>query len=104
MRSEGAFVPSLWHYEIRNVLLVAERRGRIPEGGAGEGLNTLRNTSIETDSEADLDVAMELARGHRLSYYDALYLELSRRRSLPLATRDTVLARAVLAEGLEVVA
>jgi len=103
LRSDGVLVPILWHYEIRNALLVAERRGRIPEGGAGEGLDALRNTSIETDNEADLDAAMALARGHGLSYYDALYLELARRRELPLATRDTALARAASDEGVNIV-
>ncbi len=96
-------MPPLWHYEIRNALLVAERRGRIPEGGARKGLDTLRNTSIATDQETDLDGTLQLALFHRLSYYDALYLELAHRRKLPLATRDVALARAVRAEGLKVV-
>ena len=104
VRREGAFVPSLWHYEVRNALVVAERRGRIPAGGAWEGLNTLRGIRVETDQETDLDAAMELALAHKLSFYDALYLELARRRRLPLATRDAALARAVRTEGLEVVA
>ena len=101
VRREGAYVPSLWHYEVRNALLVAQRRGRIPDGGVWEGLNALRRIHVETDQETDLDAAMELALAHRLSFYDALYLELARRRRLPLATRDAALARAARAEGLE---
>ena len=29
LRQDGAVVPQLWHYEVRNALLSAERRGRI---------------------------------------------------------------------------
>ncbi|MCY3646233.1 MAG: type II toxin-antitoxin system VapC family toxin [Chloroflexi bacterium] len=104
LRSEGVCVPPLWHYEVRNALLVAERRGRVPDGGARRGLETLRDASIDTDEATDLDTALELALAHGLSFYDASYLELARRRGLPLATRDRALARAVRAEGLEVVA
>ena len=103
LRRDGALVPPLWHYEVRNALLVAERRGRIPNGGARAALNELRGVHIETDQETDLDSTMELALAHRLSFYDALYLALARKRRLPLATRDTALARAVRAEGLDVV-
>lgn len=45
---------------------------------------------------------MDLARRHRLTLYDATYLELAARRRLPLATFDAVLARAATAEGVAV--
>ena len=101
VRTNGALVPHLWHYEVRNALVVAERRGRLPEGHAKERLAFLGDLLILTDQEADLRAAMELAIAHGLSFYDALYLELARRRRLPLATRDAALARAARAEGLE---
>lgn len=104
VKTDGAVVPHLWHYEVRNALLVAERRGRLREGRARERLGFLADLPVLTDQEADLSATMDLAITHSLSYYDALYLELARRRGLPLATRDTALARAVRAEGLEVVA
>lgn len=100
-RRDGAYVPPLWHYEVRNALLVAERRGRIPGGGAREALEKVPDLRLVTDQATNLDTALELAFSHRLSFYDALYLELARRRRLPLGTRDTALARATRAEGLE---
>ncbi len=103
VESTGAIVPPLWHYEVRNALLVAERRGRIPASDLQPRLRDLRELPIETDDDADLDTALELAMAHRLSFYDALYLELARRRRLPLATRDAALVRAVRAEGLDLV-
>ncbi len=44
-----------------------------------------------------------LARRHRLTIYDAAYLELALRESLPLATLDQALAAAARSEGVEVI-
>jgi predicted nucleic acid-binding protein len=45
-----------------------------------------------------------LARRHRLTVYDAAYLELALREGLALATLDTALAEAARAEGVSVLA
>ena len=45
---------------------------------------------------------MPLARAHRLSVYDSLYLELAERRGLALATLDAELATAAKAIGVEI--
>ena len=103
VRGDGAIVPNLWHYEVRNALLVAERRGRVGAGLAKERLTFLRALHIHTDQEPDLEAAMDIATAHGLSFYDAAYVELGRRRSLPLATLDGDMVRAALAEGIEVV-
>ncbi len=100
LAEEGAFVPRLWHLEIRNVLLVAERRGRISAEHALELLDALSELPIRTDTTPDLAVAFALARAHGLSFYDAVYLELAQRRDGTLATLDAALARAATAAGL----
>ena len=100
----GAFVPQVWHLVIRNALLVAERRQRISAQGAVARLRSLKELPIYTDTEPDLESAVELARGHRLAIYDAVYLELARRRNEVLATLDTALVRAAKAEGLPLLA
>ena len=102
LRRDGAIVPQLWHYEVRNALLVAERRGRMTGTPASARIESLRNLPIITDQKAGLPEAFELARRHRLSFYDALYLELATRQAAPLATLDAALARAALAEGLHI--
>jgi predicted nucleic acid-binding protein len=43
---------------------------------------------------------MSLARRHRVTVYDAAYLELALREGLPLATLDAALADAARAEGV----
>ncbi len=100
LRREGATVPQIFHFEIRNALLVAERRGRISREETGERISTISEIPIETDADPDLDAAFELARNHRLSFYDALYLELAIRLGSGLATLDRALASAAEQEGI----
>jgi predicted nucleic acid-binding protein len=101
LRIGGAIVPQLWHYEVRNAMLVAERRGAIPQLAAELRIRGLSALPIVTDRDAVLDQAMELAIKHGLSYYDALYLELACRETIPLATLDRRLTAAAVAAGVE---
>ena len=79
LEEDGALVPHLWHLEMRNSLLIAERRGRLSAAGVKKRLDALKGLPIRTDEEPDLQSAFDLARTHRLSFYDALYLELAKR-------------------------
>ena len=54
---------------------------------------------VATDESPDLDAAMMLAREHGLTFYDALYLELTLRRQAVLVSLDADLLRAAQAEG-----
>ena len=100
----NVIVPQLWHYEIRNVLLVAERRGRVRQGHLSRYIVAINRLPIRTDENPDLDTVMALARKHNLTFYDAVYLEVALRRSAELATLDRSLARAAEAEEVSVVA
>jgi len=93
-------VPRHWRLEVRNALLVAERRDRLSVDEVNRRLHALAALPIHTDDEPRLDVALALARAHDLSIYDALYLELAQRHASALATLDAALARAAEAEGL----
>lgn len=99
--ANGGIVPRHWHFEIRNALLMGERRGRIAPEQVAERLDGLRQIPLLTDAEPDLDAAMSLARAHSLSFYDAVYLELALRRGAALATLDGRLSRAAAAEGVQ---
>ena len=103
LEDDEALVPHLWHLELRNGLLVAARRGRFPVDGPAERLNAMNDLPIRTDMEPDLDIAFALAERHGLSFYDAIYLELTKRYTAPLATLDKALARAAADEGLPLV-
>ncbi len=98
--TDEARVPDPWWFEIRNILIVNERRGRLTGAAMAAFLNGLARLPITADhAPREADVLM-LARRHRLSVYDAAYLELTRREGVPLATLDKDLARAARAEHL----
>ena len=100
--TEVGLVPQCWHLEVRNALLGAERRRRIRVQEVDERLRTLAELPVRTDTEPRIGTAFALARTHRLSMYDAMYLELAQRSDAPLATLDKALARAAGAAGLAV--
>ena len=101
---EEAIAPPLWWYEVRNLLVVCERRGRIEKSDSDYFLARLDSYPIKIDSEIARDETLELARKHQLTIYDAAYLELAIRSSVPLATLDRALEAAAIAEGIKIVA
>lgn len=98
-----AVVPTLWHLEIANALLMGERRKRSQEADTAQWLLFLRSLPIiaeeDTTARAWSDV-LHLARSHDLSAYDAAYLELALRRGFPLATLDKKLRKAAKKAGV----
>ncbi|WP_457798970.1 type II toxin-antitoxin system VapC family toxin [Methylocystis sp. S23] len=103
LRKGGALAPSLLFFEIRNVLLINERRKRLSEQDSAAFLNILGRLPIETDRACGETQLLLLARKHRLTSYDAAYLELALRKGLPLATLDADLERAAHAESVEII-
>ena len=103
LRTEPALVPSLWWFELRNVLVVSERRGRLTEPVSAAFLRAVARLDIAIDRTPDSTAVLALARAHRLSVYDAAYLELAQRTAAPLATLDAALARAARDEGVALI-
>lgn len=102
---DGAAVPAIFHLEVANVLVQAERRKRVTKDYSGERLAVLSELRIEVDSLSSGYVWTEtiaLARDEKLTVYDASYLELALRRGLDLATLDSDLANAGRRRGVEV--
>jgi predicted nucleic acid-binding protein len=98
------YVPSLWHLEIANTLLVFVRRKLMTEAQREVGLTLLSQLRIIIDDETNrlaFSAVSELAAKYSLSAYDAAYLELARRKSLPLATRDEALKTAAKRAGIK---
>ena len=105
VRDEGAIVPGLWHLELGNVLLQAEKRGRITVKDVGVRLDLIADLPIVTDQETTARAWREIltmARADRLTTYYATYLELAVRRGLPLLTKDIELVRAARRLGVQV--
>lgn len=103
LADDEAVVPALWWFEIRNILVVNERRGRIDPSETAAFLADLARLPLRIDRKPDGDVVLALTRKHRLTAYDAAYLELARRFGAPLATLDKALATAARADGVPVI-
>jgi len=103
LAEDSAVAPSLWELEVINVLLLAERRGRITESQTARFVALLTQLPILIDS-AGADMASVLAAGrhHGLTAYDAVYLVLAEREGIPLATIDGKLRVAAQAAGVPV--
>jgi predicted nucleic acid-binding protein len=103
LASETALVPAWWFIEITNVLAMAERKGRISSSQSDAFIADLNKLGIERDDEAPnraFTHLLTLCRTHRLTSYDAIYLDLAIRRSLPLATLDEDLRKIAKKLGL----
>lgn len=102
---EGATVPAIFHIELANVLVQAEKRGRINAAYATERLGVLAELPITVDDESAARArrqTLTLARTEGLTAYDASYLELAIRLGVPLASRDTDLIAAARRRGVTV--
>jgi len=98
LKDDEAFAPLLLWYELRNLLLANERRQRITPAQTAAALNLVQELPLRLDGQGDSDTTLQLARAHRLTIYDAAYLELAVRRHLPLVKFDTALAEAARSE------
>lgn len=100
-----AVVPALWHLEIANGLVVAERRGILTSSDAMLALVQLEQLCAQAlEVEADMvpmRQALMTARTYHLSAYDSVYLDLALRIRLPLATLDVPLRKAAGKAGVE---
>jgi predicted nucleic acid-binding protein len=95
-----ALVPVIWPLEVANAVLMGEPRHRSTEVQAAKWLTYLGSLPIAIDDETNdraWGEVLSLARAHRLSAYDAAYVELALRRGLPLATLDDKLKAAASA-------
>ena len=98
----GAVVPHIWWYELRNALAMNERRGRLSPADTVSTLADVRQLRISFDQAHDEDVVVALARAQHLSVYDAAYLEVALRRTLPIASLDKRLRQAAAALEISV--
>lgn len=106
MVTELAVVPSLWFLEVGNVLVMAEKRGRISREDSDRFMRLLASLDLRVDAEPAGRVfshLMPLCRTHSLTTYDAVYLDVALRHGLPLATLDQSLQRAAVAAGVDLV-
>lgn len=102
-KTDRMTVPAIFRVELRNALLSAERRGRITEIDTRTYLATIEALGTNPVAPSDADVALTLARRHRLTAHDAEYLEVAIRYGYPMATLDRDLIRAADALPVELI-
>lgn len=103
LETQRPVAPTLWPLEVGNALLSARRRGRLTERDIDRLLEVFAALPIEVEVAAPVEsllATIALARRYRLTTYDAAYLELAKRRGLPLATFDSRLGTAASAAGI----
>ena len=103
--TDAAVVPQHWLLEVTNVLLAAESSRKKKAAESAEFLALLGKLAIESDAETGHyagTATIALARKHKLTSYDAAYLELAMRRGVALATLDKNLRKAAVMEGVPV--
>jgi predicted nucleic acid-binding protein len=98
-----AMAPTIWPFEVANALLVGEKRKRMTVAQVTSILERIADLSISVDGirmDRAFRQILPLARQSELTEYDAAYLELALRLSLPLATLDSQLQRAAKGVGV----
>jgi len=101
----NALVPNLWHLEATNVLLGAEKRSELCIGEVEGFISQLEGLPISVDpltSNQSFTHILSLSRAYNLSSYDAAYLELAIRESIPLASLDKYLLKAAKKAGIQI--
>ena len=94
-----AVVPSLWHLEVANTLVVAERRRILSSAEVTDSLADIEEIIVQaTQTSGDL---VPVRQAFQLTAYDAVYLDTARREGLPLATLDRSLRAAAVRASVE---
>jgi predicted nucleic acid-binding protein len=88
LRTGTVVVPAIWWYEVRNILVVNERRKRITPADSDQFLSGLLRLDIAIENDLDSSAVLNLSRRLGQTVYDAAYLTLALREHLPLATLD----------------
>jgi predicted nucleic acid-binding protein len=104
LENTHAEVPALFPFELQNILRTGARRGRVTEEGIIKFWKRLLTLDIRIEpylSFTPLPSLADLAKEHGLTAYDASYLDLANRRSLPLASLDRQLQQAAKSAGVK---
>jgi len=100
----GAVVPGLWRLEVANAFQTAVRWQCIDAVYRDASLAELCFMAITIDADTNgyaWSTTLRLPERFTLTLYDAAYLELAQRRSLPLATLDRDLRAAAPAVNVD---
>lgn len=92
--------PSLWAYEVRNLILTGIKRERITRQVAQGLLGFLKDLNVRLIDPVSYDSVFDVAERYKLTVYDAAYLDLAARQGAPLVSLDKALCKAALTAGI----
>lgn len=101
---QSIVVPALWPLEVANALTVLRRRRKLTPDEARTAIEIIRELPAVIDHEAAaiaFTLLADLASEHELTVYDATYIELAKRRQLPLASNDARMKEAAIRSGVD---
>lgn len=83
-------VPGLWAYEVANTLTISVRRNKLTVAETHSLINDIQLLPIEYDKPTTENISniFNVASEHKLSAYDAAYIELALRTNLQIASFD----------------
>ncbi len=106
---EGAvfYVPTIWHYELAQVVYKLRKLGFITEADAQIYFNQMALLPVVTDTLSHGNTSTRiylqaLSLQYNLSIYDGAYLELALRLGAELASNDDSLVRAAKESGVAI--
>jgi predicted nucleic acid-binding protein len=100
-----AVVPAIWAFEVANVFLLAEGKGRVSLVQVKASCQRIEKLPIvmePIEMRTAFAEITETARQQHLTAYDAAYLQLALRDGLALASLDNRLRRAAETVGVRV--
>lgn len=103
LKAGEAQAPALLQIEVSNILIMAHRRRRITGVERNQISDAFDQFPIifhPAHTAHQRAIVLALADKHKLSAYDATYLELALRLDMPLLTLDKNLLKAAKDEGL----
>ena len=96
--------PAIWGPEVVNGLLLACRRGRFSQAEIPVIMGRLAGIPVALDQAVwEPEGLFALSQEHRLTAYDASYLDLALRRGAALATLDAALKLAAWRAGVPLI-
>lgn len=99
---ENAVVPSLFWFEIRNILInKAHKRSRLDETGLRRAITHLRNLPLDDQGSGNDGLILSLCLKEGLTAYDASYLALAMEKDIPIVTADHALEAAAARNGVQ---
>jgi predicted nucleic acid-binding protein len=101
---DSLVVPAPWPLEVANALTVLRRRRKLTHDEVRTAIEILRELPAVIDHDAAAIAFTRLAdraSEFDLSVYDATYIELAKRRQLPLASNDAQMKQAAIRSAVE---